>query len=190
MRLTKSIREETRENIFSKLIQSKVNDLKKQIVEIAQELANKRYSKKINNWMNEGPKNSFFNMGTIYLKFGEKDYFYHSLLGGSQWGVKRSTIKLTKMIKVLAIDQYYEDINVDKRSMTKLLSIRDKLDNLETKKIQLLETVNSALWACNTKKQLEEHYPDLVQYLPKPPAVIKSIVVTNEKVNKIIKDLK
>jgi hypothetical protein len=65
-------------------------------------------------------------------------------------------------------------------------ALAKKFDKLAEDTKKVWTTVKAALEACTTVKQVEERYPDLVQYLPETAPRTKALAVTNVAVVRVL----
>jgi len=185
MRLTKEIRNEVLDLAKTKIIKPKIDIIKKEIKEMAQIMADNFYPKKIQEWIDASPKGGLFQKSTFEIKMGEGS-LEHKLLNSVIYGRSRPYDVSIKSIKVLNQDEYNEKLNPSKKQLKRLNEIIKLLNDIQEEKTVLHNTLVSALWGCNTRKQLIENYPDLEKYLPAPTKQSKVLTITNEDVKKVL----
>jgi len=187
MRLTNEIRDNAITNILKKKIIAQVEKIRLEVLGIVQEEANKIYKGKVKEWIDLAPRGGLMMASEFHIKSGNK-CFYHELLGGGRWGVRLTTFKLKKSIKVLKQDEYNEEINVSEKSKNgkRLKKIYSTLNDIDNQKTELEKTIRSALYGCTTRKQLVDNYPDLASYVPLMEKKTKALAVTNSEVRKVL----
>lgn len=184
MRLTNAIRKEILDSVVSRIITPQVDKEIESLQQVAQATADSFYPKNIKAWIDGGPKDALLNRGSIYLRLSDKSgYFVHSLINDG----RRNCFSLSKSFKVLNKDQYERVFTVTKNQQAKFKKIISKLDAIKEQKEKIKKTLTTALYSCNTRKQLEDNYPDLAKYLPEIAVTGMAMTVTNEAVKKILK---
>ena len=179
MRLTNTTRQGMLNTIVAEKADPRVAKVKKKLETIAQQTADTFYPKSVKDWIDAAPNGvlAFHNRSSIYLADG-KACFGHALLGRRNGYRNRNLVTLKKSLKVLAGDQYTDELQVSARNAKRLAGIKEELDAIEQDRDALHQVITSALWACNTRKQLEANYPALVKYLPKIEKQTKALAVT------------
>ena len=72
------------------------------------------------------------------------------------------------------------------RNAERVAALTMSLDAIAQEREETNKVLASALWACNTQKQLASAYPSLVPYLPKAAPATKALAVTNDVVKKAL----
>ena len=171
---------------LTKKFSSKIEKIRKRLGTIAQQTANSFYPKKIKDWIDAAPAGGLHSTRSINLADGE-DIFDHTVFSPNarnSWS--KLAVGLLKPVKMLANDQYKNDFQVSAKNAAALKAITEELDAIAADREETSKVLASALWACSTRKQLEDHYPDLVPYLPKIEKQTKAIAVTSDVVKKIL----
>jgi hypothetical protein len=186
MKLTKAIRQNMQSAILTKKFSPKIEKIRKRLSTIAQQTADNFYPKKIKDWIDAAPMGGLHSTTQIFLADGEDifDHIVFSPNAKNSWS--KYYVALTKPIKVLANDQYQEEFQVSAKNAKALKAITKELDAIAKDREATSEVLASALWACNTRKQLAEQYPELVSYLPKIEKQTKALAVTSDAVKKIL----
>ena len=192
MRLTNKFRDAVTEKVVNSIINPKLETIREQAHVIGHQVADSLYSKKTKDWMEQAPSEDIFDTRTNFkisytMKDKSFDSFYHDMLGEVRRWQKGYPINLTNSIKVLPDDSGTHYLKANAGNTKKLKDIFRSLNKLEKEKDKIQSTINSAVYSCNTVKQLAEKYPDLVEFMPPIEAKSKALVVTADTVRQILK---
>ena len=201
MNLTIDIRNTTIEKILVEKFTPKVDPLIKSIKGIANTAAKNFYPESVRNWMAAKPEEApSFHMKSTFSLYGEylddktvrQNTIFHNLFFGvdaldRDIGFRGKTVSLTNSYPFMDIYDNALILKIDSSALKKAEEIIKQFESIEDEIRELRKTLTSAFYACNTKKQLEQHYPDLVKYLP-PPKIKKGhqITITNNDVKKAL----
>ena len=101
MRLTNKIRESVITQIIEQKIDPWVEEIRKEVQEIAQNEADNKYPEKVREWLKAAPKGGVSLIGSVTLFLSEDKSFGHELLASNRY---TRAINLKRSIPVLACD--------------------------------------------------------------------------------------
>lgn len=160
MRINKKDKKTALDNFLKNNFKPKLDTQIEKLKELKQEAADNYYDEKTQTWIDAAPEGFLFARNGIDL-----------LLNGSRWSHRLiRNIHPRIRMKRVGVNEYYNGFTKELTTaqQKRLISIEKELNKLEKLKETMTRTVESALASCNTLKQLQEHFPDLVPYLPKP----------------------
>lgn len=197
MRLTNEMRDEALNTVWWEKLEPRVAAIREKLKTIARAVADRRYPDDVKAWMKQGPVGAFHAKGTFKLLLNDDVTVKHRLLqrgsGPPDYSVNYHTGARIEIptIKVLAADEHLYELKLNGRESYHVRRMLKTLDKLDTEWVAVKRTVAAALAACNSLKQVEEHYPDLLKYLPKTraPAVTKALAITNNDVKEALRVL-
>lgn len=193
MRLTKVHRSAVLKAVLDKAQKKKLQVLRGKVRKIAQDAANHMYPKSVLEWMDARPRDreafvtrASFALNIVVDKQAEAQpvLFVH-LLSEARASYDRR-IALTAPVKVLAENNHTDALTVRGSAGKRLLKILAQYEVLAEERTTLRNTVNGALSACTTFKQVQENYPSLAKYLPKIQPATKALSVTDADVAKVL----
>lgn len=198
MRLTNKERDEALAAFDKEKYQPKVEALRAELTPIADALAAKRYTPKIREWLDAAPKGGVHSRETMYLKWsviddddGEKRFYriINDVVGSGRWD-NLVNVRLSKPLKMIAADQYTDFLSMetDSKEGKQVGELLKRADAIHARHQKNRAVVMEALYACTTRKQLEERYPKLVKYLPAPVVRTKALAVTAAAVEEALGD--
>ncbi len=202
MKLNNKLREEVRNKIITQKILAKSRPVVDEIRVLAQQATNDIYSHDIKEWMNAKPSDApdFISRSDfcIYIKEADKinshifsSYFRETLVcEGKHFSSYNKFITLKKQVILFKDDAHFPSIILkNKNDINNMKQLMAKLEEIKQTEISMRQIITQALWSCNTRKQLEEHFPDLVRYLPKPEIKKgRQITLTNSDIKKALAD--
>lgn len=192
MRLTNKFRDAVSEKVVDSIINPKIEVIREKVHAIADKVVDNLYSKSVKDWMGHAPVEDIFGTKTQFkisytMNNGSFDSFYHELLEHVGTWQKGYVIPLSNSIKLLPDDYSNSYLKANKTQTKELKTVFKSLNTLEKEKSKIQATINSAVYSCNTVKQLAEKYPDLVEFMPPIEAKSKALVVTADTVRQILK---
>jgi len=193
MRLTKTIRNQTLDNLQKQIFQPKRQKLLDRYEAILQKVADSQYPAKVREWMASMPKEAqgaFKNLDTAHLRIKNSEGRYttvgHEILReGSPVKAYWRGNRIGRPTPRLFQDYSCNNLDLDK-SPAGLKAALKAMHTLVEQELATRQTVMAALGACNTVKQLQENYPDLLKFLPEPEVVTNLPAVTNDKVTEML----
>lgn len=187
MRLSNEIRNEVLQAAEEKLIVPRVEKLKEELAMIAQQIADNYYPPKTREWIEAAPDGGVYTRGSVYLSING-DTVKHVLFDQTGRRTPRSiSISLKRPMAILAKDHYeLSELELKGNHLKQAKQIIKNLDALEKEREKQQSILRTALWACNTRKQLVDNYPDLVPYLPQMIQQTKALTVTNDQIKKVL----
>ena len=186
-RLTKAIRAKMIEAAVKEVIEPRNKAIAAKGCELASDIYSAQY-KKHYTAMIDLPKGFLIESNTVKIEHTRKHKmsFRTSSVGKDAWFGKDTSLSL-KTPERTANKDYYGKFNLTAAHGRRLETLIVEAEKLFEDEGALETTLNEALNAVTTVKQLEVQYPDLVKYLPVEEPAMELPAITNEKVAEVLK---
>ena len=202
IRLTNKMRDEALSNLRLRKIQPKIDAVLATVTEIARTITLTFYPPEVQKWIDDAPKDGLPSRTNFRLEWKEKRkdmcdnvrIFKHELFrahGDKRSWLSSKSLVLKKPVKMLALGVASTNLDLtdDPDNLKKVLAAIDDLDKIQELQCQTRETVRTALYSCNTIKQLEENYPELLEFLPNYQPPVKAMMIPNDQVVKALANI-
>ncbi len=181
MILSRKNREQAIEAIINEKLNPKIEQIREEFMCILEHTAERMYPKHVQDWLDNAPEGGVHLRSHFGLKMHSGDIVKHPLLDRFRFegGLK-------KPMRVLAVHVNLDVLQMNEADSVTAVTLLKKLHEINEEITTIQTVVKRALQSCNTRKQVQEHYPDLVKYLPKIQPVTKGLAINNDHVRKVL----
>lgn len=184
MRLTKEMREFVISRIVRKSTDGEIQRVRDDLQKIGRAAAEHVYGPKIRAWMEKAPEGALLHHNQVHLHDWQGNSLQHPAIGGRQY--RGIAVTLEKPAPRLHKDAYDYTLKLGAGDTKKVSALFKRADAIEKARKDIRATVSGALYACNTVKQLQDTYPELVKYLPEAERETKDLTVTRAQLKKVL----